>query len=71
MQKRFLVLSKVGKKFDHVLQVAFGFDGFVDIRAAALELVAASSVLNDLSLLHAFHQTVVNAEGHAAAVSEL
>lgn len=71
MKKRFLVFAKVGQELDHVLQVALGLDGVVDVVAAALELVSAGSVLNDLSLLHAFHQTVVNAEGHAAAVSEL
>ena len=71
MQERFLVLTKVGQEFDHVLQVAFGLDGVVDVVAAALELVAASGVLNNLSLLHAFHQTVVDAERYAATVSEL
>ena len=71
MQKRFLVLPKIGQELDHVLQVAFGFDGFVDIGAAALELVAASGVLNDFSLFHALHQAVVDTERHAAAVSEL
>ena len=71
MQKRFFVLPKVGQELDHVLQVSFSFDGFVDIGAAALELVAASGVLNDFSLLHALHQAVVDAERHATAVSEL
>jgi len=71
MQKRFLVFTKVGQELDYVLQIAFGFDGVVDVVAAALELVSAGGVLNDLSLFHAFHQAVIDAKRHAAAVSEL
>ena len=43
----------------------------VDIVAAAFESVAASGILNDLSLFHRFHQTMINAQGHAVAVGEL
>lgn len=71
MQKRFLVLSKIGQELDHILQVAFGLDGVIYVIAAALELVSASGVLNDLPLFHAFHEAVIDAERHAAAVSKL
>lgn len=71
VQERFLVLTKVGQEFDHVLQVAFGLDGVVDVVAAALELVSAGGVLDNLSLLHAFHEAVIDAERYAAAVSKL
>ena len=36
MQKRFLVLSKVGQELDDILQVAFGLDGVIYVIAAAL-----------------------------------
>ncbi len=61
MQKRLTVLSEVGKQFNYILQVALGFDGFGHVVAAAFELVAAGGVLDDLSLLHALHQPVVDA----------
>ena len=71
VKKRFLVLSKVGQEFDHILQVAFGLDGVIYVIAAALELISAGGVLNDLPLLHCLHQSVVDSERYAAAVSKL
>ena len=71
MQKRFLVLSKVGQELDDILQVAFGLDGVIYVIAAALELVSAGGVLNDLPLFHTFHEAVIDAECYAAAVSKL
>ena len=70
-RRGFLVFSKVGQKLDHVLKVAFSFNGFVHIIAAALEFVSAGSVLNDFSLLHALHQAVINTERHTTAVGKL
>ena len=51
MEQRLPVLSQVGQQLHHVLQVALRLDGFVYIVAAAFELVAAGSILDDLTLL--------------------
>ena len=71
MQKRLTVLSQIGKKFDHVLEVPLGLDGIIQVGAAAFQFVTAGGVLNDLPLLHRFHQSVVDAERHAVAVGKL
>ena len=71
MQKGFTVLSQVGQEFDHVLEVAFSFDGIVHVVTAAFHLVTAGGVLNDLPLLHCLHQSVVDAERYAVAVGKL
>ena len=52
MEQRFFVLSEVGEQFNYILQIPLGLDGFVHIVAAAFEPIAASSILNDLSLFH-------------------
>lgn len=71
MQKGFTVLSQVGQEFDHVLEVAFSFDGIVHIGAAAFQFVTAGGVLNDLPLLHRFDQSVVDTERDTVAVGKL
>ena len=71
MEQRLPVLSQIGQQLHHILQVALGLDGFVYIIAAAFELVAAGGILDDLALLASLHQSVIDSQGHAAAVSEL
>ena len=71
VEQRFPVLSQVGKKLDHILEVAFCFDGFVDISATAFQLIAPGGVLDDLSLLHGFHGTVVDPQCNTVAVGQL
>ena len=71
MKQRLPVLSQVGQQLHHILQVTLSLDGFVYIIAAAFELVAAGGILDDLALLASLHQSVVDSQGHAAAVSEL
>ncbi|BFJ84775.1 hypothetical protein Ruko_11920 [Ruthenibacterium sp. TH_2024_36131] len=61
MQKRLAVLAEICQQFDHILEIALGFDGFVYISAAAFELVSAGGVLDDLPLFHAFDQPVIDA----------
>ena len=47
MEQRLSVLAEVGEKLHHILQISFGFNGFVDIVAAGHGACFAGSVLND------------------------
>ena len=71
MEQWLTVLSQVSQQLHYILQVALRLDGFIYIVAAAFELVAAGGILDDLALLARLHQSVVDPQGHAAAVSEL
>ena len=71
VEQRLLVLAQIRQQLNDILKVALRLDGFVHIIAAGFQLVAPGGVLHNLALLHAFHQPVVNAQGHTAAIREL
>ena len=71
MKQWLFVLAEVGEKFNHILQIALGFNAFTDIVAAAFESVAPGSVLDNFTLFHRFNKPMVNAERHTVAVGEL
>ena len=71
MKQRLFVLAEVGEKFNNILQIALGFNGFTYIIAAAFKPVASSGILNDFTLFHRFHKPMVNAQGHTVSVGEL
>ena len=71
MEQRLPVFAQICQQLNHILQVALRFDRFGHIAAAAFQLVAAGSVLNDPALLLRLHQPVVDTQGYAAAVGKL
>ena len=71
VEQRLLVLAQIRQQLNDILKVALRLDGFVHIIAAGFQLVAPGGVLYNLALLHAFHQPVVNVQGHTAAIRKL
>ena len=71
VEQRLLVLAEIRQQLNDILKVALRLNGFVHVIAAGFQLVAPGGVLHDFPLLHAFHQPVINAQGHTAAIRKL
>ena len=71
VEQRLTVLSEIGEQLYHILQIALGFNRFVDIIAAAFQLVSAGGVLYYFTLFHTFNQPVINTKRNTTSVAKL
>ena len=71
MEERLLVFPQIGQELHHILEIPLGLNGLTYIPAPGHELIFPGGVLQDLPLLCRLHQTVINPQGHTAAVGQL
>ena len=70
MQKRLTVLSQFSEQLHHITEVAFSHNRIFEVIGVCKELIFAACVLQNLSLLHAVHQSGVQVNGHCFLVTE-
>ena len=71
MQKRFLVLTKLGEERYHVLHVTFGGYRFLNVIGGGEHSIFSRCVLEDLTLLYVIHVAGIDVEGYVFLVTEV
>ena len=71
MEKRLFISPQICQQSNNIIQIAFGFDGFIHIIAAGHQSVFSGGVLNDLPLLHTLNKPVIHPQRYAVFVGKL